>query len=104
MISLVLKTLGTFFKTAQQDFIDELFRSETAKETVCKQPRLECYSKTEEQGTSFVMDKAPKLQKFAFVLCRRLRDPRWEVKDSTLEFIESMVQLKNGKCLSVCEI
>lgn len=34
-------------------------------------------------------------EKLAFVLYRRLRDSRWEVRDSTLEFVGSLLQLCN---------
>ena len=34
-------------------------------------------------------------EKLAFMLYRRLRDSRWEVRDSTLEFVGSLVPLGN---------
>lgn len=34
-------------------------------------------------------------EKLAFMLYRRLRDSRWEVRDSTLEFVGSLLELVN---------
>ena len=35
-------------------------------------------------------------EKLALVLSQRLRDSRWEVKDSSLEFVASLLQVNHG--------
>lgn len=74
----------------------KLFNSEitTADETSEKRAKLESSLPCEdiEQSSNI---KAENREKLAFMLYRRLRDSRWEVRDSTLEFVASLLQLLN---------
>ena len=97
MISSSLKTLGKVLLTARPEFITELFRSDTAREESSrKRARLD-HSPSCEGVQQRANVKAAKCEKLAFVLYRRLRDSRWEVRDSTLEFVASLLQVNQGK-------
>ena len=96
MISTALKTLGKILDAARPEFLAKLFNSEirTADETSEKRAKLESSLPCEdiEQSSNI---KAENREKLAFMLYRRLRDSRWEVRDSTLEFVASLLQLLN---------
>ena len=98
VISSSLKTLGKVLDTARPEFITELFSSgTTTEETSRKRARLDHSPPCEEEGKQ--MTAVRTREKLAFVLYRRLRDSRWEVRDSTLEFVGSLLQLNHGTFL-----
>ena len=105
MISLSLKTLGKVLDSARDEFITELFSRKD--ENLSKRARLESPA-PEVEHLSAVDVKRANRDKLAFLLFRRLRDLRWEVRDSTLEFVESLLRLSNSEltyaqlCLFVC--
>ena len=75
-------------------FLSELFSSDNGStdETAKKRARLENSPAYGDGEQSSDMKRANR-EKLAFMLYRRLRDSRWEVRDSTLEFVGSLVQL-----------
>ena len=83
-------------EVARPELITELFSCEMKSEEVPrKQPRLD-HSPSSESVQQKTTVRAANSGKLAFVLYRRLRDSRWEVKDSTLEFVASLLQVNNG--------
>ena len=96
MISLSLKTLDKVLGPAKDEFITELFSRKG--ETLSKRARFES-SAPEVELVSAVDVKRVNCDKLAFLLFRRLRDSRWEVRDSTLEFVESLLRLNNSKLI-----
>lgn len=77
-------------------FLTELFSSEngTTDETANKRAKLEKSSACGDVEQRSDIKRANR-EKLAFMLYRRLRDSRWEVRDSTLEFVASLLQLFN---------
>ena len=96
MISLSLKTLDKVLDSAKDEFITELFSRKD--ETLSKRARFESPA-SEVELVSAVDVKRVNCDKLAFLLFRRLRDSRWEVRDSTLEFVESLLRLKNSELI-----
>lgn len=96
VISTALKTLGKVLNAARPGFLTELFSSGNGAtgETANKRARRENSPAFGDGEQSSDMKRANR-EKLAFVLYRRLRDSRWEVRDSTLEFIGSLLQLCN---------
>ena len=96
MISTALKTLGKVLNAARPGFLSELFSSGNGAtgETANKRARRENDPACGDDVQSSDMKRANR-EKLAFTLYRRLRDSRWEVTDSTLEFVGSLVQLCN---------
>ena len=98
MISSSLKTLGKVLRAARPEFITELFSSDTGMEdTTRKRVRLDSDASCEDVPQVMSI-KVTNCEKLAFVLFRRLRDSRWEVRDSILEFIASLLLINNGEC------
>jgi len=93
VISLSLKTLDKVLDSAKDEFITELFSRKD--ETLSKRARFES-PEPEVELVSAVDVKRVNCDKLAFLLFRRLRDSRWEVRDSTLEFVESPLRLNNS--------
>ena len=96
MISLSLKTLDKVLDSAKDEFITELFSRKD--ETLSKRARFES-PEPEVELVSAVDVKRVNCDKLAFLLFRRLRDSRWEVRDSTLEFVESLLRLNNSELI-----
>ena len=96
VISTALKTLGKVLNAARPGFFTELFSSGNGAtgETANKRARRESSPVCGDGEQSSDMKRANR-EKLAFMLYRRLRDSRWEVRDSTLEFVGSLVQLCN---------
>ncbi|XP_078347834.1 integrator complex assembly factor BRAT1-like [Oculina patagonica] len=96
VISTSLKTLGKVLDAARPAFLTELFNSEikTTDERCKKRAKLENSPPCEDVQQSSTL-KVENREKLAFMLYRRLRDSRWEVRDSTLEFVASLLQLPN---------
>ena len=96
MISAALKTLGKVLNAMKPGFLTELFRREnrTTDETANKRARLENSAACGDDERSSDMKRANR-EKLAFLLFRRLRDSGWEVRDSMLEFVGSLVRLSN---------
>ena len=96
VMSSSLKTFGKVLDIARPDFIAELFSCEPSSEDIPrKQARLGSnVSLDVQQNTTSV--EAANSEKLAFVLFQRLRDSRWEVKDSTLEFVASLLRVNHG--------
>ena len=93
-----LKTLAKVLNAARPEFITELFSGDKGKEdTTRKRVRLDNHASCEDVPQMMSI-KAANYEKLAFVLFRRLRDSRWEVRDSTLEFIASLLLINNGEC------
>ena len=91
-----MKTLEKVLYAVKPGFLTDLFSSEngTSDETANKRARLENSPACRDGERGSDMKRANR-EKLAFMLYRRLRDSRWEVRDSTLEFIGSLVQLGN---------
>lgn len=89
-----MKTLGKVLYAAKPGFLTDLFSSEngTLDETANKRARLENSLACRDGGRISDMKRANR-EKLAFILYRRLRDSSWEVRDSTLEFVGSLVAL-----------
>lgn len=92
-----MKTLGKVLESARPEFVTELFCSDAEKaDTSRKRVRLDLDTtcKDLQQVTTV---RAVNRDKLAFALFRRLRDSRWEVRDSTLEFVSSLLLMNNGE-------
>lgn len=89
-----MKTLGKVLYAVKPGFLTDLFSSEngTLDETAKKRARLENSLASRDGERSSDMKRANR-EKLAFMLYRRLRDSSWEVRDSTLEFVGSLVLL-----------
>ena len=89
-------TLGKVLNAARPGVLTELFGNgnEATGETANKRARRENSSACGDGKQSSDMKRANR-EKLAFMLYRRLRDSSWEVRDSTLEFVGSLVQLCN---------
>ena len=103
MISTALKTLGKVLNAMKPGYLTELFSCEngTTGETANKRVRLENSPSCGDGEQSSDIKRANR-EKLAFMLYRRLRDSRWEVRDSTLEFVGSLVHLSNRGKSSFC--
>lgn len=77
-------------------FLTELFSNENGAtdETANKRAKLEKNSACGDVEQRSDIKRANR-EKLAFMLYRRLRDSRWEVRDSTLEFVASLLKLVN---------
>ena len=91
MISTSLKTLGKVLFATRPEFLTKLFDSEIkTDEASKKRAKLEPGPLCEDAEQS-----SNNCEKLAFMLYRRLWDSRWEVRDSTLEFVASLLELVN---------
>ena len=93
VISASLKTLGKVFDAAKPTYITNLFTS--GVQTDNEEPdekRAKLGHNLQNANT-----KTSNREKLAFMLYRRLRDSRWEVRDSALEFVAGLLQLNQGK-------
>ena len=96
VISSSLKTLGKLLKVTREEFITELFSYQTLSgEIPTKQARLDS-SESWKDGQQEMTVKRVDSEKLALLLSQRLRDSRWEVKDSSLEFVASLLQVNHG--------
>ena len=96
MISSSLKTLGKLLNVTREELITELFSYQTLSgEIPTKQARLDGTDSWKD-GQQEVTVKRVDSEKLALVLSQRLRDCRWEVKDSSLEFVASLLQVNHG--------
>ena len=96
VISSSLKTLGKLLNVTREEFITELFSYQTLSgEIPTKQARLDS-SESWKDGQQEMTVKRVDSEKLALVLSQRLRDSRWEVKDSSLEFVASLLQVNDG--------
>ena len=96
VISSSLKTLGKLLNVTREEFITELFSYQTLSgEIPTKQARLDS-SESWKDGQQEMTVKRVDSEKLALVLSQRLRDSRWEVKDSSLEFVASLLQVNHG--------
>ena len=96
VISSSLKTLGKLLNVTREEFITELFSYQTLSgEIPTKQARLDS-SESWKDGQQEMTVKRVDSEKLALVLSQRLRDSRWEVKDSSLEFVASLLQVTHG--------
>ena len=96
MISSSLKTLGKLLNVTREELITELFSYQTLSgEIPTKQARLDS-SESWKDGQQEMTVKRVDSEKLALVLSQRLRDSRWEVKDSSLEFVASLLQVNHG--------
>ena len=94
VISLSLKTLGKVLDSAGDEFVKELFSRR--EETSPKRARFDGGTPGQASPPEISVKEANRA-KLAFLMFRRLRDSRWEVRDSTLEFVESLMRLNNGE-------
>lgn len=92
VISLSLKTLGKVLDSAGDEFVKELFSRR--EETSPKRARFDGGTPGQASPPEISVKEANRA-KLAFLMFRRLRDSRWEVRDSTLEFVESLMRLNN---------
>lgn len=106
MISTALKTLEKVLDAARPAYITELFSNEMRTSDDGpneKRVKLDhsppCQGDVQQNSNS----KTSNCEKLAFMLYRRLRDSRWEVRDSTLEFVAALLQLNQGRsCIQGC--
>ncbi|XP_068672973.1 BRCA1-associated ATM activator 1-like isoform X3 [Montipora foliosa] len=92
VISLSLKTLGKVLDSSRDEFVKELFSRR--EETSPKRARFDGGTPGQASPPEISVKEANRA-KLAFLMFRRLRDSRWEVRDSTLEFVESLMRLNN---------
>ena len=96
MISSSLKTLGKLLNITREEFITELFSYQTLSgEIPTKQARLGSSDPCKDVEQEMTVKRVDS-EKLALVLSQRLRDSRWEVKDSSLEFVASLLQVNHG--------
>lgn len=93
MISSSLKTLGKLLNDTREEFITELFSYQ--REIPTKQARLDSSDSWKDVQQEMTVKRVDS-EKLALVLSQRLRDSRWEVKDSSLEFVASLLQVNHG--------
>ena len=96
VISSSLKTLGKLLNVTREEFITELFSYQTLSgEIPTKQARLDSSDSWKDVQQEMTVKRVDS-EKLALVLSQRLRDSRWEVKDSSLEFVASLLQVNHG--------
>ena len=96
VISSSLKTLGKLLNVTREKFITELFSYQTLSgEIPTKQARLDSSDSWKDVQQEMTVKRVDS-EKLALVLSQRLRDSRWEVKDSSLEFVASLLQVNHG--------
>ena len=96
MISSSLKTLGKLLNVARPEFITELFSCQTLSgEIPTKQARLDSSDSWKDVQQDMAVKRVDS-EKLALVVSQRLCDSRWEVKDSSLEFVASLLQVNHG--------
>lgn len=96
MISSSLKTLGELLNVTREEFITGLFSCQTLSgEIPTKQVRLDSSDLWKDVQQEMTVKRVDS-EKLALVLSQRLRDSRWEVKDSSLEFVASLLQVNHG--------
>ena len=96
MISSSLKALGKLINVARAEFITELFSHEPLSgEIPPKQVRLDSSDSWKDVQQELTVRRVDS-DMLALVLSQRLRDSRWEVKDSSLEFVPSLLQVNHG--------
>ena len=96
VISSSLKTLGKLLNVTREEFITELFSYQTLSgEIPTKQARLDSSDPWKDVQQEMTVKRVDS-EKLALVLSQRLRDSRWEVKDSSLEFVASLLQVNHG--------
>ena len=96
VISSSLKTLGKLLNVTREELITELFSYQTLSgEIPTKQARLDGSDSLKDVQQEMTVKRVDS-EKLALVLSQRLRDSRWEVKDSSLEFVASLLQVNHG--------
>ena len=96
VISSSLKTLGKLLNVTREELITELFSYQTLSgEIPTKQARLDSSDSWKDVQQEMTVKRVDS-EKLALVLSQRLRDSRWEVKDSSLEFVASLLQVNHG--------
>ena len=96
MISSSLKTLGELLNITREEFITGLFSCQTLSgEIPTKQVGLDSSDSWKDVQQEMTVKRVDS-EKLALVLSQRLRDSRWEVKDSSLEFVASLLQVNHG--------
>lgn len=96
MISSSLKTLGELLNVTREEFITGLFSCQTLSgEIPTKQVGLDSSDSWKDVQQEMTVKRVDS-EKLALVLSQRLRDSRWEVKDSSLEFVASLLQVNHG--------
>ena len=96
VISSSLKTLGKLLNVTREELITELFSYQTLSgEIPTKQARLDGSDSLKDVQQEMTVKRVDS-EKLALVLSQRLRDSRWEVKDSSLEFVASLLQINHG--------
>ncbi|XP_074624417.1 integrator complex assembly factor BRAT1-like, partial [Acropora palmata] len=95
VISSSLKALGKLINVARAEFITELFSHEPLSgEIPPKQVRLDSSDSWKDVQQELTVRRVDS-DMLALVLSQRLRDSRWEVKDSSLEFVPSLLQVNH---------